>query len=236
MDSSSDDEGYTQRGGDNSSEGGGGQSSTEADASSSSSRASDELAESEVDQLRQVRCCECRRPLMRAGRPDAEDIEVCDGCHRCFHSSCCRRRRIGETTGPVHAATAAGSGEAAGGRASEDEGLWFHCEACRRIYKVRCILLTVSDVFDAVDSPQLFGWNHAFPMLLLLRSSQGMRDLCAQGEIDLPEVPRSPTDDALRGDAKNSSGLDREEDGGVSNAPRGYTLQVIHVTAVNPGK
>ena len=38
--------------------------------------------------------------------------------HRCFHSSCCRRRGLGAAAPPA------------------DSGLWFHCEECRRVHQV----------------------------------------------------------------------------------------------------
>ena len=38
--------------------------------------------------------------------------------HRCFHSSCCRRRGLGAASPPA------------------DSGLWFHCEECRRVHQV----------------------------------------------------------------------------------------------------
>ena len=136
---SSSDESGTGHYGDGSSSSSG--SEAESSSSSSSSSASGELTEGEVEQLSQVKCSECRRPLMRAGRPDAEDIEVCDGCHRCFHALCCRRRGIGLSSGGVRKAVAAapaGEGEPGSSNAHDggDGGLWFHSESCRRIYKV----------------------------------------------------------------------------------------------------
>jgi len=105
----------------------------EGSGSSEDSRDSSEMEESTEEQMSKVDCALCHRPLVpKGGRQrgqsaDAAELRVCDGCHRCFHKECCKRRGI--STRWDKASSSSGDRE------------WHHSEACRearQILQARC--------------------------------------------------------------------------------------------------
>ncbi|GAX83674.1 hypothetical protein CEUSTIGMA_g11099.t1 [Chlamydomonas eustigma] len=123
----------------------------EADGSSDDSSSSEDLDSQELENLMKVQCCECKRPLlsnerMRGGKLSGE-MDMCSGCHRCYHGSCIRRRQRRHQSLVLSQLKSRGNRSSSSlgsktrrsqdsdGESEQEEDSWFCCPQCKKLHE-----------------------------------------------------------------------------------------------------